>query len=65
VLVSVVLIAVILLQGRGAGLGGLTGGDYGGAGYHVRRGVEKLLFQVTIALSAVFFLLAILHIVLV
>lgn len=65
ILVSIVLIVVILLQSRGAGLGGLSGGDYGGGGYHVRRGVERLLFNVTIGLSVVFFALAILNVVLV
>lgn len=65
VIVSVALIAVIILQSRGAGLGGLTGGDMGGGGYHARRGIEKLLFNLTIGLSAVFFILAILNVILV
>lgn len=58
IVVSVALIAIILLQGKGVGLGGLTGGDFSGSGYHVRRGLEKLLFNVTIVLSALFFILA-------
>lgn len=65
IVTSLTLMVVILLQSRGAGLGGLTGGEYGGAGYHVRRGVERLLFQVTIVLSFVFFVLAILNVVLI
>lgn len=65
IVTSFTLMVVILLQSRGAGLGGLTGGEYGGAGYHVRRGVERLLFQVTIVLSFVFFVLAILNVVLI
>ena len=64
IIVSFALIAVILLQSRGAGLGGLSGGEYGGAGYHVRRGVERLLFQLTIVLCVVFFTLAILNVIL-
>lgn len=63
--VSIAMIVIILLQSRGAGLGGLSGGDYGGGGYHVRRGVERLLFNVTIGLSIVFFALAILNVMLV
>jgi preprotein translocase subunit SecG len=63
IVISIALIAVIILQNRGAGLGGLGGGDFGGgSGYHVRRGVEKLLFNVTIGLSFTFFLLAILNV---
>jgi len=64
VILSIALIAVILLQSRGAGLGGLGGGDFGGTGYHVRRGVERLLFFVTIGLSVAFFLMAIVNVVL-
>jgi preprotein translocase subunit SecG len=64
VVVSVALVAVILLQSRGAGLGGLGGGDFGGTGYHARRGIERLLFYVTIGLSVVFFLLALLNVIL-
>lgn len=64
VILSITLIAVILLQSRKAGLGGLGGGDFGGTGYHVRRGVERLLFFVTIGLSVVFFVMAIVNVVL-
>lgn len=62
IVVSVALIAAIVLQSRGAGLGGLTGGDYGGSGFHVRRGIERLLFNITIGLSIVFFVLAVLNV---
>lgn len=64
IIVSVALVASVLLQSRGAGLGGLGGGDYSGGSYHVRRGVEKLVFNVTIGLSITFFVLAILNVVL-
>lgn len=55
IVLSITLVAIIVLQSRGAGLGGLGGGDYGGAGYHARRGIERLLFNLTIILSIVFF----------
>ncbi len=64
IILSIALIALIILQSRGAGLGGLSGGDFGGGGYHVRRGIEKLLFNVTVGLSAAFFLLALLNVML-
>jgi len=55
VILSAALIALVLLQTKG-GLGGLFGGE--GSVFHRRRGVEKTLFNVTIVLSAVFFLSA-------
>lgn len=61
IVVSVALIASVILQSKGAGLGGLTGADTGGI-FTARRGVEKTLFYVTIALSVLFFILAILSI---
>lgn len=63
VVVSVALIVMVLLQSRGAGLGGLGGGDFGGSGYHVRRGVERLVFNITIGLSILFFVLALLNVI--
>jgi preprotein translocase subunit SecG len=64
VIVSIGLIVLVLLQSKGAGLGGLGGGDFGGSGYHVRRGVERLVFNLTIVLSVLFFLLALLNVIL-
>lgn len=58
IIVSIALVGSIILQSKGAGLGGLTGGDTGGV-FSARRGIEKTLFRVTIVLSVVFFLLAI------
>ena len=64
VIVSIALIVLVLLQSRGAGLGGLGGGDFGGGSYHVRRGIERLVFNLTIGLSFLFFFLAILNVIL-
>ena len=55
---AAILIGVILLQSKEAGLGGLSGGDTGGV-YRARRVVEKILFYFTIAISVMFFGLAI------
>ncbi len=55
IILSAALVALVLLQTKG-GLGGLFGGE--GSVFHRRRGVEKTLFNVTIVLSAVFFLSA-------
>jgi preprotein translocase subunit SecG len=58
IITSVALVASIILQSKGAGLGGLTGGDSGGV-FTARRGIEKTLFRVTIILSLIFFSLAV------
>ena len=52
IIVSVGLMAAILLQSRGAGLGSAFGGD--SSVYRSRRGIEKTLFQFTIALTVLF-----------
>jgi preprotein translocase subunit SecG len=62
IITSIALIASVILQSKGAGLGGLTGGDTGGI-FAARRGIEKVLFRVTIVLSVLFFTLAILSVV--
>jgi preprotein translocase subunit SecG len=56
IITSIALIASVILQSKGAGLGGLTGADTGGI-FTARRGIEKTLFRVTIALSIIFFVL--------
>lgn len=56
IIISVLLILSVILQSKGAGLGGLTGADAGSV-FTARRGIERTLFYVTIALSVVFFAL--------
>jgi preprotein translocase subunit SecG len=56
IIISVLLIISVILQSKGAGLGGLTGADAGSV-FTARRGVERTLFWTTIILSAVFFIL--------
>jgi len=62
IVLSVALVAAIILQSKSAGLGGLTGADTGGV-FRARRGVERTLFNVTIGLSVVFFLVAIVNVI--
>ena len=54
IITSIALIATIVLQSKGAGLGGLTGSDTGGV-FSARRGIEKTLFRITIIIAAIFF----------
>jgi preprotein translocase subunit SecG len=56
IIISVALIAAVLLQTKGSGLGGIFGGQ--GAVYKSRRGVEKTIFNVTIGLAVAFFVFA-------
>jgi len=51
---SILLVAVILLQQTGAGLGGAFGGSDSSSGFHTRRGVEKVLFNSTIIIAILF-----------
>ena len=52
ILVSIGLMASILLQARGAGLGAAFGRE--STVYRSRRGIEKRLFQFTILLAILF-----------
>ena len=53
IVVSVLLIVLILLQERSAGVGGILGGTEGEV-YYKRRGLERLVFVATIVLTVVF-----------
>lgn len=57
VIISVLLIASILLQNRGTGSSGIFGGSDNV--FSVKRGAEKIIFNATIVLSALFLSLAI------
>ena len=63
IVLSIALVVAIILQSKSAGLGGLTGADTGGV-FRARRGVERLLFNITIGLAVVFFGLAIASVIL-
>jgi len=58
---AILLIILILLQQRGAALGGAFGGS--GTIYRSRRGVEKVLFNFTVFLALLFGLVIILDLI--
>lgn len=60
IIISITIIALVLLQAKGAGLGGIFGGD--GGVYRTRRGVEKTLYQATIALAIIFFVISLISV---
>lgn len=54
IILSILLIAVIMLQQRGSSLGGAFGGDNFSATFHKRRGAEQFLFRASIVLAILF-----------
>ena len=57
ILLSVALIVIVLFQVKGGGLGGIFGQQSGV--YRTRRGVEKVLFRLTIVFVATFLAISI------
>jgi len=56
IILGIALVAVLLLQVKGGGLGGIFGQAEGI--YRTRRGVEKSLFQITVVLIVLFVILS-------
>lgn len=52
IILGIILIGLILLQVKGTGLGSAFGGEI--SFYQTRRGVEKILFYLTIIVSFLF-----------
>ncbi|MFH1959594.1 MAG: preprotein translocase subunit SecG [Patescibacteria group bacterium] len=52
IVLSIIIATLILLQAQGTGLGSTWGG--GGETYHTKRGLEKVLFYLTIAAITIF-----------
>jgi len=60
IIIALLLIVTILLQQRGSGLSSAFGGGGGGV-YYQKRGMEKILFRSSIALAALFIIVAFLN----
>jgi preprotein translocase subunit SecG len=54
IILSIAVIIFILLQARGAGLGSAFGGSSAGSVFKTRRGVERLIFNITIVFIILF-----------
>lgn len=61
IILGVLLIIGIVLQQRGATLGGAFGGDNFASTFYKRRGAEKFLFNATIGIAILLVLAAILN----
>ncbi len=64
IIVAIALIVVIILQARSSSAGSMFGGGDSSV-VRTRRGVERTIFNATIVLSVIFFILAILNVVVV
>lgn len=60
IVLAVAVVFFILLQVRGAGLGSAFGGSSAGSVFKTRRGVEKLIFNMTIIFVVLFAVLCLL-----
>ena len=58
-ILAIALIASILLQQRGTGLGGAFGGEV--TAYRSRRGIERTLFRLTVVLAVLFVAVSLLN----
>ncbi len=59
IILSAVIVVLILIQGKGAGLGSAWGG--GGEFFQTRRGIEKVTLQLTTLLVFVFFIVSVIN----
>ena len=57
---ALLLVVAVLLQQRGTGLSATFGGE--GNVYRTKRGLEKIIFFATIVLAAIFFVAAVVNI---
>lgn len=61
IILSILLIGGIVLQQRGASLGGAFGGDNFASTFYKRRGAEKFLFNATVGVAILLVLAAVVN----
>ncbi len=61
IIVAAGLIVIVILQARSSSAGSMFGGGDSPV-YHTRRGIERTLFNATVVLAIMFFILAILNV---
>lgn len=62
IIISLALITIVMLQPPSSSIGSTFGGN--SARYHTKKGAEKFIFMVTIALSALFIAVSLVNIIL-
>ena len=60
IVIAIMLIGVVLLQPQGTGLGRAYGGS--GTSYRSKRGMERLMFWLTIILAVLFAVLSVINV---
>lgn len=63
IITSIATIACVVLQNRGLGLGSLGGNEPGASVFNARRGIEKILFNMTIVFSGLLLVLVLLRVI--
>ena len=61
IIVSIALIVIVIFQARSSSAGSMFGGSDSSV-YRTRRGVEKTIYNATIFLAVLFFVLALLNV---
>jgi preprotein translocase subunit SecG len=61
ILLSTILVLVLLLQAKGAGISQTLGGG-SGSSFRTRRGIERSLFNLTIVIAVVFLVVSIISV---
>lgn len=61
IIVSIALIVIVIFQARSSSAGSMFGGSDSSV-YRTRRGVERTIYNATIALAVLFFILALLNV---
>jgi len=61
IIVSIALIVIVIFQARSSSAGSMFGGSDSSV-YRTRRGVEKTVYNATIGLAVLFFILALLNV---
>ena len=64
IITSIAVIVLVVLQNRGVGMGSIAGGSDAGSVFTARRGVDKVIFELTIVFSCLLVLLVVLSILL-
>ncbi|MCS7038897.1 MAG: preprotein translocase subunit SecG [Caldilineales bacterium] len=62
IIIAVLIVVLVVLQSQASGAGSMFGSDT--TVYRTRRGLEKTLYQLTIAVSALFFIISLVAVIL-